>query len=218
MGDITVELAVLISRYSLPVEDAYILWSGVDFDGIEQSRWWAAGGITLALAPGGKVFKPVANISGNFTRFFAGMGGELVEIIIRNGIPEFTADAIKALAKKATKNAISTKVMLGKEFFAGTIPYYDRASSLWYKYFRLEPSNWSNISSLIGENFDEMWKINKQFIDDAISANNSIYLSHSPLDPEVVTGFYAREINYLITEYGATFTKISDDLWKVFIP
>ncbi len=59
-----------LARYVLPIEDFKILIDGKDFDGNQVSRWQAAGGIILAVVPGGvlvrggsKVIKAVTKIT-----------------------------------------------------------------------------------------------------------------------------------------------------------
>ncbi len=62
IAQIPVELSKTLARYALPIEDAYIVWTGVDFDGIERSPYWAAGGIIFTIMPGGKALKPISKI------------------------------------------------------------------------------------------------------------------------------------------------------------
>lgn len=54
--------AILVSRYVIPLEDTIILIDGKDWEGVEQSRALAAGGIFLTIIPGGKLLAPVAKI------------------------------------------------------------------------------------------------------------------------------------------------------------
>lgn len=204
---IPVEISKLVARYALPIEDGYILWTGVDFDGLEQNRWWAAGGIVLAFIPETKAFKPVSKIGGNFTRFFAGMGDELIEIIVRSGVPEFTDDAVRTLAKKATKNATKTKVMLGK-FEENGISYVTEAGTD-YCYYTLD--NWSEVTSLVNNSRSEMWKINKQFLDDMYMQGKEFFMSH---DPDLATDFFKQEVDYIRELPGfIRFEKIGN-YWK----
>ena len=140
----------------------------------------------------------------------------MLEIAVRtNGIPKFTGEGIEALAKAATKNGSKTKVMLGKESFNGTIPYFDRAGTD-YKYFRFDGDGWSNLFGLIDSNVDEMWKVNKKFIDEAKAKGDQIFLSHDPYDPLIRQGFYKMELDYIEgPTMNGRIDQISEDLWKV---
>ena len=52
--------AKLVGRYAIPIEDVIILIDGKDFDGLQQSRALAAGGILFTVVPGSKLLKPTA--------------------------------------------------------------------------------------------------------------------------------------------------------------
>jgi len=95
--------------------------------------------------------------------------------------------------------------------------FSDMAENEGYKYFKFSDEEWYNLLDLVNQDYEEMWKINKRFIDEAIGQGNELYLSHNPFDPNVVTRTYKRELDYLKQEYSASFTKINDSLWKVFI-
>ena len=158
---------------------------------------------------------------GNATKYFFKYGDNLLDLVKVNGVVKFTDNTVIRLAPNATKyieNIEPNKVMLGKEFFEETIPYYQRASDEGYKYFRFSDEEWNGLLNIVNQGSEEMWKINKKFIDDAVRQSNQIYLSHNPFDPNVVTRTYKRELDYLKQEYSASFTKINDSLWKVLIP
>ncbi len=55
-------------------------------------------------------------------------------------------------------------------------------------------SQWDEALSYVGNDFEEMWKVNKKFIDNRKSLGNEFYLSHNP---SIADGFYLREINYI---------------------
>lgn len=66
-------------------------------------------------------------------------------------------------------------------------------------------------------NYDIIWKVNKQFIDEQIVAGKKILLSNNPKKgyyfSDGTRRFYQRELDYL-TGQGYEFEKISDDLWQ----
>ena len=68
------------------------------------------------------------------------------------------------------------------------------------------------------ENYDEIWKVNKQFIDDQIGVGNRILLSNDPYQgyyfADGTKRFYQRELDYL-KELGYSFERVGDDLWEV---
>jgi len=69
----------------------------------------------------------------------------------------------------------------------------------------------------VGNDFDEMWKINKKFIDNQKYLGEEFYLSHSPISD---ASFYSREIEYLTKPInqgglGGTIVDQGNNLWKV---
>lgn len=102
--------------------------------------------------------------------------------------------------------------MLGKLKFINTLSYIERAGSE-YKYFDID--SWSEVASLVNNSEAEIFKINKQFIDDALSKGNSIYLSHDPFDPLVRTGYYEMELDYIQNVLKGTPKPAGSNLWVV---
>ncbi len=189
IGTAAKDAALTVLKYLTPAEEAYILLEGKYFDGLEQSQITSGVFLILAVIPGTKVLKPVAKITNKASRYFVSIGGELLELVAEKGIAKFTRNSVKVLAKKATRNASKTEVMLGKESFSGTFPYFDRAGTE-YKHFRFDGNGWSNLFELVNSNTEEMWKINKKFIDDAKTKGNQFFLSHDPNNPLIRQGFY----------------------------
>lgn len=74
-------------------------------------------------------------------------------------------------------------------------------------YFNLK--NWKELHSKYSD--DEIWKINKNFLDVETSSGREIYLSHNPDAFRNTTTFYAREIQYL-EKNGYHFIK-EGDIW-----
>lgn len=79
------------------------------------------------------------------------------------------------------------------------------------------PIRWSEADAIVGGNADEMWRINKKFIDNQKMSGKEFYLSH---DPQFATGFYLREVNYLTKPtsqggLGGTIIPQGNNLWKI---
>ena len=209
-------LTYLLKTFALitPIDGMVTLISGEDINGIEQNRYAAGAFLLLAVIPGSKILKPVANTLGDATKYFFKYGDELLGLIKTSGVVKFTDDAVLKLVKKATKNPTKTKVLLGKLDYEGTLSYVQRAGNE-YKYFKFDGTGWTDLFGLIESNVDEMWKVNKKFIDDAYSKGDEIFLSHNPYDAKIRTGFYKMEIDYIEHILNGKIEKISNDLWKV---
>ncbi len=214
IGGAAIEAAQFLGSYILPVEDFYILMTGEDFTGFKSNQYAAGAFLLLEVIPGTKFLKPVSNVLGNATKYFFKYGDNLLELIKVNGVLKFTDIAIQKLVKTATKNADKTVVMLGKEVFNGTIPYFERAGST-YKYFKFDENNWSNLFGLVNSNVDEMWKINKRFIDDAYAKGDQFFLSHDPFNQEIRQGPYKMELDYIEFTLKGKIERVSSDLWKI---
>ena len=108
-------------------------------------------------------------------------------------------------ATKGPKNADS--MMLGR--YEGNLPtsYHKMAQEYGDQYFQLD--NWDELASIYSD--EDMWKINKKFLDIQISSGREIYLSHDPIDNLKEISFYQRELQYL-QEHGYGFIQ-EGDLW-----
>lgn len=211
LGGAVTEAAQFMGSYILPVEDFYILMTGNDFSGFKSNQYATGGFLLLGAIPGTKFLKPVANVMGDATKYFFKYGDNLLGLVKVNGVVKFADSTVQKLAKAATKNADKTKVMLGKYDGGGTSGYVSRAGTD-YTYFDIGEDAWSNLESLVNKNSDEMWKINKQFIDNQKSLNREFYFSH---DPKFATGTYLREINYLTNDLKGNVVPINSNTWKI---
>lgn len=54
--------------------------------------------------------------------------------------------------------------------------------------------NWDEIYKIVNESDDEMWEINKQFIDNSYNQNKPFYFTHDPLKAD---RFFKKEVDYL---------------------
>ena len=95
----------------------------------------------------------------------------------------------EALARLGTHNPESSKVMLGKFEDGGATSYIARAGNE-FTYFYLQ--EWDAISQIVGK--DNMWLINKAFLNQQIALGKTFYASHSIVN---ATGYFFYEINHL---------------------
>ena len=132
------------------------------------------------------------------------------------GAGRFSLQQIDDYVALATKQGDQSKIMLGKTDAGGATGYVNRAGND-HAYFKMTDSQWDEALLSVGNDFDEMWKINKKFIDNRKALGNEFYLSHNPA---IADGFYLREINYLtkpISEggLGGSIVDLGNNLWKV---
>lgn len=123
----------------------------------------------------------------------------------------FTNAQIEEYVAQATQQGNQGKVMLGKYDNGGPTSYIARAGND-HTYFDMGNEMWIEAESIVNGNVDEMWKINKGFIEDQKDLGKEFYLSH---DPDLATGFFLKEIGFLIDELDGTITKIDEQTWKV---
>ena len=95
----------------------------------------------------------------------------------------------EALARLGTHNPESSKVMLGKFEDGGATSYIARAGNE-FTYFYLQ--EWDAISQIVGK--DNMWLINKAFLNQQIALGKTFYASHSIVN---ATGYFFYEITHL---------------------
>ena len=95
----------------------------------------------------------------------------------------------EALARLGTHNPESSKVMLGKFEDGGATSYIARAGNE-FTYFYLQ--EWDAISQIVGK--DNMWLINKAFLNQQIALGKTFYASHSIVN---ATYSFLREIKHL---------------------
>ncbi|MGX7112875.1 hypothetical protein [Gemella cuniculi] len=74
------------------------------------------------------------------------------------------------------------------------ISYLDVAKKHKDTYFDMGTESWNKTLKIVNGNEQEMWRINKQFLNNQIAKGKTIRLSH---DPNKATGFYDYEIKYL---------------------
>ncbi len=127
-----------------------------------------------------------------------------------NTVARFTSKQISDYVELATKNNNTNKVMLGMWDGGGASSYIAKAGNN-HTYFDFG-DDWDGAYKLVNESNDEIWKINKTFIDNQKAANKEFWFSHDPFSP-LNEQFFAREVNYLIDLGVVDFVK-EDNLWK----
>ena len=107
---------------------------------------------------------------------------------------------VKWLAYKATHNPKANTVTLGKyEKINRELSYDTVAKKHKDTYFDMGEKGWNEASAMVNGNKDEMWRVNKQFLDTQIAKGKTFRFSH---DPKIEDGsYYNREIDYL-NEHG----------------
>lgn len=86
-----------------------------------------------------------------------------------------------------------------------------------YTYFKLEDDWWDSLVEEALQDFDEIWKVNKQFLDEQIALDKEILLTNNPYAayyfPDGKPQFFQRELDYL-RELGYIFEEICEGIWK----
>ena len=122
------------------------------------------------------------------------------------------SERIEYYLGKVRNNIDSDTVVLGS-----TGKYDIIAETEGYTYFKMSDDVWTSLEKESGGNYDEIWKVNQQFIDEQIAANKNILLSNDPYQgyyfDDGARRFYQREIDYILSK-GYTFELTSDGLWK----
>ncbi|NVJ91090.1 MAG: DUF637 domain-containing protein, partial [Methylocystaceae bacterium] len=115
----------------------------------------------------------------------------------------------KDTAQKGTKNPDSDTILLGRYSEDG-ISYNKVAQENNATYFELD--NWDDVTKGLEE--DQVWKINRTFLEEQVSQGKKVIFSHDPNSPSPGT-FFEREVEFL-TEKEFKFKKRDDGLWEAF--
>jgi hypothetical protein len=95
-------------------------------------------------------------------------------------IKRFTRNQIDDYVRLATKNPEANKVMLGLWDDGAPTSYVTKGKD--HTYFSLG-NKWDDAKALVNDSREEMWKINKEFIDEQKALNKEFWLSHDPFSP-----------------------------------
>ncbi len=152
------------------------------------------------------------NLSANDTFFSIEKSSERLEELAE-GVGKFTSKQLDDFVLLATKQGDQSKVMLGKYLDGGSNSYIQRAGTD-HTYFDLGSTKWKEAEALVNNNADEMWKINKQFIDEQKALNREFYFSQEPWKAQSHE-YLSKEAEYLIDIGAKDFRKINVDTWKV---
>jgi hypothetical protein len=136
---------------------------------------------------------------------------EIAKVMKVNSVGKFTLKQIDNYVELATKNKNTTKVMFGMYDNGGPASYIQKAGTN-YTYFDMGTQNWNEAMVIVNNDLDEIWKINKKFIENQKNLGKEFWFSHDPFTP-YNDQFFAKEINYLIDLGVKDFEKIGD-LWK----
>ncbi len=129
---------------------------------------------------------------------------------LANGVGKFTIKQIDDFVLIATQQNNKLKVMLGKFDNGASTGYVSRAGSS-HTYFDMG-NKWDEALQMVGGDLDEMWRINKKFIDEQKALGKEFFLSHNPLNAD---GFYKREIDYLTQELNGQIIQVNNNTWKI---
>lgn len=128
---------------------------------------------------------------------------------------KFTSKQIDDFVSYSTKQDSQLKIMLGKYDNGGPNGYIAKAGDN-HTYFDMG-NKWDEAKNLVtgGSNnwADEMWEINKKFLQNQKNQGKEFWLSHDPFSPGN-DQFFAREVNWLIDNGAQDFQQVGD-LWKV---
>ncbi len=175
--------------------------------------------VTTIFIPGaGQLAKisKVKKILRELKNLTKGQLDELFERIrkgLAKGVGKFTTKQIDDFVLLATKQGGQTKVMLGKYLNGGPNSYIQRAGKD-HTFFDLGTTKWKEAEALVNKNADEMWKINKKFIDEQKALNKEFYFSQEPWKAQSHE-YLSKEAEYLIDLGAKDFQKINANTWKV---
>lgn len=123
--------------------------------------------------------------------------------------------------KRMTKNDKSKKVILGR---GNTEPYDSLANSPDSEFSSFNNNDvWNEMANRTNNDWDEIWKVDKEYINNRINKGNDILLANDPSIEYYVDNhitFYQRELDYLFTPVengglGLSYEQTSNGLWKV---
>jgi len=124
----------------------------------------------------------------------------------------FTQQQIDNYVTLATKNPEAKKVMFGMWEDGAPTSYVNKAGKE-YTYFDMG-DEWNKAEALVNKSRDEMWRINKQFIDEQYrtTPKKEFWFSHDPFSP-TINQYFSDEVLYLIDLGMKDFEKVGD-LWR----
>ncbi|MAN26760.1 MAG: hypothetical protein CMH15_05315 [Mesonia sp.] len=181
-------------------------------------------GIKLAKQVGKKVMTSIDDIYKFLKKEFEDLieaikDGEFVKWIkekvtrlLDESIGKLSLVEIRTIAKQATKNPNAKKVMLGKYVKNSSRSYNIRAGNN-HTYFELDDIAWEELFNKVNGNKDEIFKVNKKFIDNELKIKKDIFFSHNPFDKEFLYGYYKMEIDYLTITLKYKIVQVEENLW-----
>lgn len=108
-----------------------------------------------------------------------------------------------------------------KSIILGTIGKYDAiGEAKGYTYFKMDDDTWAQLEAETNNNYDEIWKVNEEFLKRQIKKRKRIFLADDPSKGYFFEDgnrrFYQREIDYL-SGLGYRFEKGDDNLWEAIL-
>jgi len=194
---------------------------------VKQAEQLGAKGLNLSKNLG----KKVATTADDLLKWLRKEFEELVEAIkggefskyLKNKFSKLLGESVvkleqyevRILVRKATQNGSSKKVMLGKYIREPLEESYNYRAGKDHTFFEMKGDLWKDVVSKTNNDKEEIWKINKEFIDQQAKANKEFFLSHDPYNLEYYNGFYQKEIDYLTKDLKFSIEKVEENLWKV---
>ena len=111
-------------------------------------------------------------------------------VLVHNSIASKGADVIGSLASRATRNADSAEIVLGK-FNEGGVSYLDVATTRGSSYLFLD--DWDDVSRTMPGG--DMWPVNAAFIQSGVDSGKTFIRSHNPA---TATGAFRPEVDRLV--------------------
>jgi hypothetical protein len=151
--------------------------------------------IALVLIPGGAAFK-TGRVAGTAKPLEHMPGVRPGGVGSIGNLRRFSQIEIDDYVARATQNPTSHTVTLGR-FEEGSGSYQRVAQREGDTYFNLSDRDWDSALNSVGGNYEEMWRINRQFLDEQIARGKEFRLTHDPNGDYSLSSFYYQELQYL---------------------
>ena len=176
----------------------------VPSDPLSKEHWLDSFSLALTVVGGYKSIKTSMAKDGSLLT--GGPSESFIRKVEKDALYRVTSKTFEDYALDATKNANSNKVILGK-YMQNNVSYIDVATKQKATYFQID--EWDEVASTIGN--DNMWNINKEFLNQQWKAGKDFYFSHNPWE---ATGYFQQEVLHLIDLGVKDFIQVGNNLWK----
>ena len=197
----TYELGVVFGRYVFPIEDIKIMITGTDFDGVEASRWAAAGFFALGIIPGGKAFRILDDVADAVTIAIRLKGGSQVIDLTAAGlkIAEDSASGVirllNSLGVEVARVVDGILTFFYNGFGGNIVTTADKTTTLIGRWADPLEDIWNRGLAKQGENIGglnilgdvtgtpaEKWIKNKEWLEQAIERGDVIRVTADPVN------------------------------------